>query len=81
MRENEATLLEAMKPMNNMNENDLWEILGDLEQEEFEQILIQLFMKYEALRKADPADNEAKQFFSYLSAIVNHVQSCNVNRR
>lgn len=70
-----------MKPMNNMNENDLWEILGDLEQEAFEQILIQLFMKYEALRKADPTDNEAKQFFSYLSAIINQVQSCNVNRR
>lgn len=64
-----------------MNENDLWEILGDLEQEECEQVLIQLFMKYEELRTADPTDDEAKQFFGYLSAIIHHVQSCNVNRR
>lgn len=64
-----------------MNENDLWEVLGDLEQDEHEQVLIQLFMKYEERQKTDPTDSEAKQFFSYLSAIINHVQSCNVNRR
>lgn len=64
-----------------MNENDLWEILGDLEQDEYEQVLVQLFMKYEELRKADPKDNEAKHFFNYLSATINQVQSCNVNRR
>ena len=64
-----------------MNENDLWEILGDLEHDESEQVLVQLFMKYEELRKVDPEDNEAKHFFNYLSAIINNVQSCNVNRR
>ncbi len=64
-----------------MNDNDIWEILGDLEQEESEQVLIQLFMKYEERRAADPTDEQAKQFFSYLSAIIGHVQSCNVNRR
>ena len=64
-----------------MNENDLWEILGDLEQDEYEQVLVQLFMKYEELRKTDPKDNEAKHFFNYLSVTINQVQSCNVNRR
>ncbi|WP_319548757.1 hypothetical protein [Desulfogranum marinum] len=64
-----------------MDANNLWEILGELEQEEHEQVLIQLFMKYEERQKTNPTDSEAQQFFGYLSAIINHVRSCNVNRR
>lgn len=64
-----------------MNENELWVILGDLEPEEYQQVLIELFMQYEGRRKAEPADEQARQFFSYLSSIISRVQSCNVNRR
>lgn len=64
-----------------MNENDLWEILGDLGEEECEQVLIQLFVKYEERLRANPEDDEARRFFNYLGAIITQVRSCNVNRR
>ncbi|WP_028584240.1 hypothetical protein [Desulfogranum mediterraneum] len=64
-----------------MNHNDLWEGLGELGEDEFEQVLTQLFAQYEERLKADPADQAAQQFFNYLAAVMGQVQSCNVNRR
>ncbi|PIE57798.1 MAG: hypothetical protein CSA33_07080 [Desulfobulbus propionicus] len=64
-----------------MDQNDLWEIIGDLQDNEHEQIVLRLFMQYEERLKAYPDDLEAQHFFNYLSAIIEHIQSCNVNRR
>ncbi len=64
-----------------MGEHDLWEALGSLSEDECEQVLTQLFSRYEERRHADSSDKEAATFFNYLSAIISQVQSCNINRR
>lgn len=64
-----------------VNENDFWEIIGSLEEDESQQVLLQLFTKYEQRRKVDPKDTEAENFFNYLEAVITQVRSCNVNRR
>ncbi|PID72089.1 MAG: hypothetical protein CSB34_04460 [Desulfobulbus propionicus] len=63
------------------NTNDLWELLGQMDENEYGQILFQLFAKYEELQKTASSSQEANQFFNFLQAIVQQVQSCNVNRR
>jgi hypothetical protein len=64
-----------------MNNNDLWEVLGSLEDEQAYQVLTQLFARYEQRREQYPDDPTAKTFFQDLAVIMLQVQSCNVNRR
>jgi hypothetical protein len=64
-----------------MNGNDLWDILGSLDNDEAHLILAELFARYEQRRERDPVDPEAEFFFQALESIISRIQSCNVNRR
>lgn len=64
-----------------MNEVDIWESLGSLEETEAALVLNQMFTLYEQQGKHDPGNVESKKFFTYLASCIGQVQSCNVNRR
>ncbi|MBM9536510.1 hypothetical protein [Desulfobulbus alkaliphilus] len=64
-----------------MNGNDLWDVLGSLDNDEAHLILAELFAHYEQRRERDPKDPGAASFFQALESIINRIQSCNVNRR
>lgn len=64
-----------------MTNNDLWAVLGSLDEQQAYQVLIELFTRYEQRRELYPGDPEAEHFFKNLAAILAQVQSCNVNRR
>lgn len=64
-----------------MNNSDLWEMLGDLDEDQALQVLTQLFSRYEQRLERHPQDAEATTFFRDLATIVAQVQSCNLNRR
>lgn len=64
-----------------MHGNDLWEVLGSLDNDEAHLVLVELFARYEQRRERDPEDPEAEFFFQALGTIISRIQSCNVNRR
>lgn len=64
-----------------MDGNDLWDVLGSLDNDEAHLILAELFAHYEQRRERDPKDLEARIFFQALGNIISRIQSCNVNRR
>ncbi len=61
--------------------DDLWERIGDIELEDFPQIVHILFAAYEKKLVADPNNVEAKEFFETLERAVGQTSSCNANRR
>ena len=64
-----------------MSTNDLWDKLGNLEEEQALLVLYQLFEQYEKKIKNNPTNEEAMQFFNYLQSIISQIESCNINRR
>jgi hypothetical protein len=64
-----------------MNESDIWELLGDLEEDQLLQVLTQLFARYEERLGKNPDDPAAILFFRDLSVVLEQVQTCNLNRR
>lgn len=64
-----------------MHGNDLWGVLGSLDNDEAHLILAELFSHYEQRRERDPTDPEPDFFFQALGSIISRIQSCNVNRR
>nr|WP_320012621.1 hypothetical protein [uncultured Desulfobulbus sp.] len=64
-----------------MTESDIWELLGDLEEDQLLQVLTQLFARYEERLQKNPDDPATKLFFRDLSVVLEQVQSCNLNRR
>jgi hypothetical protein len=64
-----------------INTIDLWEALGSLEADQPFQVLAQLFARYEQRRELSADDDAARIFFQDLAAILEQVESCNVNRR
>ena len=64
-----------------MNVNDLWGALGELEGDQAEQVLIELFARYEGRCVARPDDEPAQVFFRQLASVLDQVGSCNVSRR
>lgn len=64
-----------------MNTTDLWERLGELENDQALQVLTQLFARYENNLQLNPQDPESSVFFRHLAAILEQIQTCNVNRR
>ena len=64
-----------------MTSNDLWDALGSLEDDQATHVLAQLFARYEQRKGQCPDDPAAVAFFQNLAAILEQVQSCNVNRR
>lgn len=61
--------------------NRIWEMLGDVEPEEFQHLLNNLFAVYEEKLESDPENGEALAFFHYLEGAINKTTSCNANRR
>lgn len=64
-----------------MTESDIWELLGNLEEDQLLQVLTQLFARYEERLQKNPDDPATKLFFRDLSVVLEQVQSCNLNRR
>ncbi len=60
---------------------DVWEQLGDLNDEDAIHTLSRLFVMYEELQQASPEDAAAALFFRNLSTAINQASECNLNRR
>ncbi len=63
------------------NTNDLWEALGDVEEDDISHVLTRLFTIYEERLSRTPDDQTAQLFFQYLSQALEQVSECNLNRR
>lgn len=63
------------------NTNDLWEAVGDLEEDDVPHVLNRLFTVYEERLQHNPADEAAALFFQHLSQAVSQTNECNLNRR
>lgn len=63
------------------NRNDLWEALGDLEEDDVPHVLTRLFTIYEERLNNKPDDEPAQLFFQHLSQTLGQVNECNLNRR
>lgn len=61
--------------------NDLWEALGDVDEEELPHVLTKLFVMYEELLQKDPKNDEAELFFRNLDNALTLSDECNLNRR
>ncbi len=64
-----------------VNTNDLWEIIGNLEEDDIPHVLTNLFTVYEEKLKNNPDDKAASDFFRNLSRVLKLVCECNLNRR
>jgi len=61
--------------------NKLWEILGDIGEDDIPHVLTKLFTIYEKILERNPEDAAAKTFFKHLSQAFTQVDGCNLNRR
>ena len=64
-----------------MNTNELWETMGDLEEEDVPHVLTKLFTIYEERLSRKPDDEAATLFFKHLGQALDQVNDCNLNRR
>ncbi len=64
-----------------MNSNDLWESLGNVEEDDIPHVLTKLFTIYEERLSRKPDDDASQLFFQYLSQALEQVNECNLNRR
>lgn len=61
--------------------NKIWETLGELDPEDFQHLIHNLFVIYEEMLQNDPENQEALKFFDRLQAAIDKTDSCNANRR
>ncbi len=61
--------------------NDVWEQLGELNEEDALHTLSRLFVMYEELKQSHPDDEAAALFFRNLSTAISLASECNLNRR
>jgi hypothetical protein len=61
--------------------NDLWDAIGDIDEEETRNVLVKLFVMYEQLLERDAECSEAKSFFQNLDRAISQTDECNLNRR
>lgn len=61
--------------------NDLWEAIGDLEEDDIPHVLTKLFTIYEEKLQRNPDDGAVIDFFRHLSQALSQVNECNLNRR
>ena len=64
-----------------MNTNELWEIMGDLEEDDVPHVLTKLFTIYEERLSRKVDDETAILFFKHLGQALDQVNDCNLNRR
>lgn len=60
---------------------DVWEQLGELNEEDAVHTLSRLFVLYEKLQQTSPGDEAATLFFKNLSTAIKPASECNLNRR
>ena len=60
---------------------ELWEAIGDLDEEETGHVLVRLFITYETLLARDESNREALNFFKNLDTALSVTRECNLNRR
>lgn len=63
------------------SQNDLWEALGSVGEEETPHVLTKLFAMYDELIQQDPGNQEALNFFKKLDNALVLTAECNLNRR
>ncbi|WP_457578036.1 hypothetical protein [Desulfomarina sp.] len=63
------------------NTGELWEAIGEINEEELGHVLVRLFTIYEALLARDENSEEALNFFKNLDTALSVTQGCNLNRR
>lgn len=63
------------------NPNEIWEALGEVENEEAQHVLTKLFTMYEEQVTRDGETNETNRFFQNLDNAIDLTQECNLNRR
>ncbi len=63
------------------NTGELWEAIGEIDEEEVGHVLVRLFTTYEALLTRDKNNREALTFFRNLETALSVTQECNLNRR
>ena len=61
--------------------NDIWEALGDIDNEESQHVLTKLFVMYEELVTRNGESEETNRFFQNLDNAIELSQECNLNRR
>ena len=61
--------------------NDIWEALGDIDNEESQHVLTKLFVMYEELVTRNGESEETSRFFQNLDNAIELSQECNLNRR
>ncbi len=61
--------------------NELWEALGEVDDEEAQHVLTKLFTMYEQMLSQDGPTEETKRFFQNLDNAIELTQECNLNRR
>ena len=61
--------------------NELWEALGEVDQEEAQHVLTKLFAMYESFLEQHGQTEETERFFRYLDNAIELSQECNLNRR
>lgn len=61
--------------------NELWEALGEVDDEEAQHVLTKLFTMYEQMLAQDGATEETSRFFQNLHNAIELTQECNLNRR
>lgn len=64
-----------------LNTNQLWEAVGDIEEDDIPHVLTRLFTIYEEKLDRNPDDKAATDFFKHLSQTLALVDKCNLNRR
>jgi len=64
-----------------INTNDIWESLGDTEEDDVPHVLTKLFTIYEEKLRQKPDDAAVIDFFKHLSQALDQVNECNLNRR
>lgn len=61
--------------------NEIWEALGDIDDEEAQHVLARLFAMYEDQVTRDGETKETSRFFQNLDNAIELTQECNLNRR
>ncbi len=61
--------------------NEVWALLGDLEEEDAMHVLTRLFTMYEEQARSDSADKGNNIFFRNLATAITQASECNLNRR
>lgn len=64
-----------------MSTSELWDLLGDIEEDDAPHVLTKLFTIYEERNSKNPEDEATKLFFKHLKQALDQVCECNLNRR